>query len=296
MKSAPDFATFAAQYDAGRAQLVWTVLVADLETPVSAMMKLGLDRPGSFLLESVEGGAIRGRYSAIGFDPDVIWRCRGAEAEINRSAISNPERFEPCPGAPLDSLRALIAESRIELPEALPPMACGLFGYMGYDTVRLMERLPDKNPDELGVPDGMFLRPTIMAIFDIVEDSMFVVTPVWPNPAVPARTAYNKACERLSEVAARFERKLEAAHIPEEAPEWIIISLNCSSSGGSTLIITSCAGGVQVPLSAKSRIDQAPTSVTRNVIRPRGSEVETVSISPVGSSMTRSKLSALIIL
>ena len=79
MKTAPEFAKFAATYEAGRAQLVWAVLVADLETPVSAMMKLGLDRPGSFLLESVEGGAIRGRYSAIGLDPDVIWRCRGTK-------------------------------------------------------------------------------------------------------------------------------------------------------------------------------------------------------------------------
>ncbi len=219
MKTAPDFASFAAQYEAGRAQLVWTVLVADLETPVSAMMKLGLNRPNSFLLESVEGGAIRGRYSAIGFDPDVIWRCRGAEAEINRAAVSNPETFERCPGGPLESLRALIAESRIELPEKLPPMASGLFGYIGYDTVRLMERLPNKNPDELNVPDAMFLRPTIMAIFDIVEDSMFLVTPVWPSPAVAPRAAYAKACDRLAEVAARFERKLEAAHVPEEAPE-----------------------------------------------------------------------------
>jgi anthranilate synthase component 1 len=219
MKTSPDFASFTVGYEAGRAQLMWTVLVADLETPVSAMLKLGLSRANSFLLESVQGGAIRGRYSAIGFDPDVIWRCSGANAEINRKAVSQADAFERAPGAPLESLRALIKESRIEIPERLPPMASGLFGYMGYDAVRLMERLPNKNPDQLGVPDGMFLRPTIMAIFDSVEDSVFVVTPVWPSASVSARAAYGRACDRLAEAAARFERKLEVGHAPEEAPE-----------------------------------------------------------------------------
>ncbi len=216
MKPALDFASFASPYEAGQAQLLWTVLVADLETPVSAMLKLGLGRANSFLLESVEGGAIRGRYSAIGFDPDVVWRCRGKTAEINRQALKTPDTFEPCPGPPLESLRALIAESRTDLPEKLPPMASGLFGYIGYDAVRLMERLPDKNPSEIDIPDAMFLRPTIMAIFDIVEDSVFVVTPVWPNPTVPTRKAYNQACDRLREVASRFDRDLKMGHAPEE--------------------------------------------------------------------------------
>ena len=102
MKPALEFASFAGPYEAGRAQLLWTVLVADLETPVSAMLKLGLGRANSFLLESVEGGAIRGRYSAIGFDPDVVWRCRGKTAEINRQALKSSDAFEPCPGPPLE--------------------------------------------------------------------------------------------------------------------------------------------------------------------------------------------------
>ena len=215
MKPSPDPASFAAAYEAGAPQLVWTVLVADLETPVSAMLKIGLGRPNCFLLESVEGGAIRGRYSAIGLDPDVVWRCRGQTAEINRDALRAPDRFEPCAGPPLDSLRALVAESRIPLPERFPPMASGLFGYLGYDTVRLMERLPDSNPDELGVPDAMFVRPTVMAIFDIVEDSLFVVTPVWPRPGVRAAAAYDSARVRLAEVTARFERQLRIARAPE---------------------------------------------------------------------------------
>src|SRR6476660_3701545 len=127
----PDFATFARLYDAGTPQVAWTRLVADLETPVSAMLKLASDRPNSFLLESVEGGATRGRYSIIGCEPDVIWRANGAKAEVNRAPQSDAEAFAPSPLPPLHSLRALLAESAIELPAALPPMSAGIFGYMG---------------------------------------------------------------------------------------------------------------------------------------------------------------------
>src|SRR3546814_3969756 len=128
MLFSPDFESFASVYDAGKPQVVSTKLVADLETPVSAMLKLADGRPNSFLLESVEGGAVRGRYSFIGLKPDLIWRCRGDAAEINRQVRADPEAFEPCPGGALDSLRALVAETRIEIPEHLPPMAAGLYG------------------------------------------------------------------------------------------------------------------------------------------------------------------------
>ena len=120
---------------------MWTTLVADLETPVSAFLKIAGGRPMSFLLESVEGGAVRGRYSIIGLEPDLIWRTVGGRAEINRAARDRHGAFAPCDEAPLAALRALIAESRIELPDALPPMAAGVFGYLGYDMVRLMEEL-----------------------------------------------------------------------------------------------------------------------------------------------------------
>ena len=93
----PDFSDFATRYAAGQAQVLWTTLVADLETPVSAMLKLADGRPNSFLLESVEGGATRGRYSIIGIKPDLVWRCRGAKAEINRRARYEADAFEPCP-------------------------------------------------------------------------------------------------------------------------------------------------------------------------------------------------------
>src|SRR5918994_481940 len=157
MAPRPELAEFIDAYAAGRPQVVWTSLVADLETPVSAMLKLAGGRPYSFLLESVEGGAVRGRYSAIGLKPDLIWRCFGNHAEINRVARHDRAAFAPCPGGALTSLRELIGESRIALPQELPPMAAGLFGFMGYDMVRLMERLPSANPDRLGIPDALFV-------------------------------------------------------------------------------------------------------------------------------------------
>jgi anthranilate synthase component 1 len=204
----PDADAFTRAYEAGRAQVLWCRLVADLETPVSAMLKLADGQPNAFLLESVEGGKTRGRYSIIGLKPDLIWRCRDGKAEINRAARHDAARFEACSGDPLAALRALIAESRIELPAHLPPMAAGLFGYMSYDMVRLMERLPPPKPDGLGVPDAIFLRPTITAIFDSVTGEVLVVTPVWPEKGVEARAAHARGAERLHDVVRDFDRAL----------------------------------------------------------------------------------------
>ena len=143
MQIEPQATAFAKRYARGEAQVVWTTLVSDLETPVSAFLKIAGARPMSFLLESVEGGAVRGRYSIIGLEPDLVWRTVTGRAEINRTAASRqPRDLHACNEAPLAALRALIAESRIELPDMLPPMAAGIFGYLGYDMVRLMEELP----------------------------------------------------------------------------------------------------------------------------------------------------------
>jgi len=181
----PSFDAFRECYDAGKPQLVWSRTVADLDTPVSAFLKVADGRPNSFLLESVEGGAIRGRYSFIGLKPDVIWRCRGDAAEINRHALTDADAFEACSQGSLDSLRALIEECRIpDFPASLPPMGSSLVGYMGYDMVRLMERLPNVPPDPIGAPDGMFVRPTIMLVFDAIGDHVTIVTPVWPKDGV----------------------------------------------------------------------------------------------------------------
>jgi anthranilate synthase component I len=204
----PDFPSFARCYDDGTPQVAWTRLVADLETPVSAMLKLANERPNSFLLESVEGGSTRGRYSIIGCEPDLVWRANGAIAEINRSPQSDPAAFTPARAPTLASLRTLLAESAIALPPELPPMAAGIFGYMGYDTVRLIEHLPAKRTDALGLPDSVLVRPTLIVIFDNVKDEMTVVTPVRPAPGVSAKAAYARATDRLNLVLERLDQPL----------------------------------------------------------------------------------------
>ncbi len=207
MQIEPPQEAFTARYQRGEAQVVWTTLVADLETPVSAYLKLGAAAQ-SFLLESVEGGAARGRYSIIGLESDVIWRAHGNAAEINRNARVMPAAFQPCPEPPLQSLRTLIAESRIALPDNLPPMAAGVFGYIGYDFVRQMEHLPADKPDPIGIPDAVMLRPTLIVIFDTVKDVMTVVTPVRPQTGIDARTALGQAVERLIRVIDLLDRPL----------------------------------------------------------------------------------------
>ncbi len=206
MQTQPDRAAFKAAYEAGRPQVVWTSLIADLETPVSAMLKLAEGKPYSFLLESVEGGAARGRYSIIGLRPDVVWRCFGDRAEINRRVRADRAAFEPTGEPALESLRALVRQSRIDLPPDLPPMAAGLFGHMGYDMVRLMERLPAKNVDRLALPDAVYLRPTLTAIFDNIADRVTIVTPVYPSPEIGADQAFDAALERLADTVSDFER------------------------------------------------------------------------------------------
>ena len=211
MTALPELSAFRETYQAGRPQVVWRVLVADLETPVSAFLKLGNGETHSFLLESVEGGALRGRYSVIGLRPDLVWRCQGQRAWIDRDAQGRSD-FQPCPVAErqgvLDSLRALVAESEIEIPAHLPPMSAGVIGYLGYDVVRLAERLPDANPDEIGVPDGVFMRPTVMAMFDNVNGTLTVVAPVRPRAGLDADAAYAAALARLDQVVECLDRPL----------------------------------------------------------------------------------------
>ncbi len=215
----PTYEEFALAYDKGQAQVVATRLVADLETPVSAMLKLSRNARYSFLLESVEGGAVRGRYSIIGMNPDLIWKVQSKVASLNRQALRDSDGpFETTAQDPLSSLRTLLKESRIKLPEDAPPMAAGVFGYLGYDMVRLMEDLPEPNPDTMGLPDGMMIRPTVMAIFDSVRDEVTVTAPVYPDKSVSARAAYARAGERISEVVDSLDRPIDMTMREADTP------------------------------------------------------------------------------
>ena len=221
----PGFDLFAARYRAGEACLLTARLIADLETPVSAFLKLSAHRRGRcFLLESIEGGASRGRYSMIGLDPDVMFRATAGVAEIARDFLNAPDAFEPCADTPLTALRALIAASRIPgSDETLPPMAAGVFGYLGYDMVREMERLAPAKADPIGVPDSLFMRPTLMVVFDTVRDEISIVTPVRPVEGEDAASAYAKAEARVAGIIATLDGPL--AHAPRPvAPREATIS------------------------------------------------------------------------
>src|SRR5215471_3694076 len=181
MQIEPQATAFAKRYARGEAQVVWTTLVSDLETPVSAFLKIAAARPLTFLLESVEGGAVRGRYSIIGLDPDLIWRTVSGQAEINRTAQHRADSFTPCNREPL---------------------------------VALMEELPQPNPDPIGIPDAVLMRPTIVVVFDSVKDAITVVTPVRPESGVAAEVAFTRASERLSRILDALDAPL--AHAPPD--------------------------------------------------------------------------------
>ncbi len=210
----PDFDTFEERLKKGQSQLVWHVIPADLETPVSALLKLMKLSPYHLLYESVEGGETRARYSIIALDPDVVWRTKDGVIEVNKSFHDEPERFTKEKGTDVfASIRALMKRSKVEIPDQLPPMAAGIFGYMGYDMVRFMEKLPDANPDTIGVPQSIYMRPRITIIFDSAKGEAILITPVWAEnlKGTTAKSLYLTAEARLARVAGLLRGPLPRA-------------------------------------------------------------------------------------
>ena len=207
---------FAKAHDAGRAQIVFRRVVADLETPIGAYLKLSEGRHNTFLLESVQDGATKGRYSMIGFDPDIILKVESGKASINRNVGGDPDAYTPVSTAPLDALRELVAESQADIPEGLPSTAAGIYGYLGYEMVRLMERLPDRHDAGLDLPDALLMRPTMLAVFDTVKDELYLTAPVYVRPGVTARQAWESAQSRIDDATARLGRTLNySAPLPD---------------------------------------------------------------------------------
>lgn len=205
------FQRFSEQYDAGKSQIVWRRIVADLETPVGTYLKLAQGRKHTFLLESVQDGTTRGRYSIIGGQPDVILKVEGGQAAINRSAQIDETTFTDVADRPLDALRALVAESAIEVPAGLPPQSAGIYGYLGYEMVRYMEVLPNSNPDHLQTPEAVLIRPSLLAIFDTLKDELYLTAPVYVRDGVSARQAYEAAEARIDDAIARLSQATPAA-------------------------------------------------------------------------------------
>ena len=215
----PDFDTFARGYNAGENKVVYARLAADMDTPVSLMLKLADAGKNAFMLESVTGGEVRGRYSIVGMNPDLIWECRGTTSRVNRNARFDEDNYETIDTDPLTALRGLIAESKIDLPADLPAASAGLFGYLGYDMIRLVEHLPDVNPDPLGLPDAMMLRPSVVAVLDGVKGDVILVAPAWANSGLSAKAAYAQAAERVMDATRALDRALPAHRTLSDAFE-----------------------------------------------------------------------------
>lgn len=203
ISNAPDLAAVAA-LAAGQPALVWRRRVADTETPVAAALKLIEPGRGDFLLESVEGGAVRGRHSLIGLAPDLVLRAHGEHAEINPRWLDDRTAFSPCVEPTLVALRSLVASCRMEVAPELPRALACLVGYFGYETIGLVERLPTPEVDALGLPDMMFVRPTVILVFDRLADALFLVAPVWPDAGRSPEAIVAAAQERLDATEARL--------------------------------------------------------------------------------------------
>jgi len=197
------------QLEAGQPALVWRRVVADTETPVGAAVKLMVAERGDFLLESVEGGEVRGRYSLLGLDPDLVFRASGDAATINRQWRQDSDAFSQCEKSSLLALRELVEECRIDVPPALPPALACLVGYFGYETIGLVEKLPRAAQSDLELPDMLFVRPTSILVFDGLTEDLFAIAPVWADAAAPKR-ALEAAADRLDENL----RKLAQASAP----------------------------------------------------------------------------------
>ncbi|MEL6840077.1 MAG: anthranilate synthase component I, partial [Pseudomonadota bacterium] len=216
----PEYDSFAKGYEVGENQIVYTRIAADLDTPVSLMLKLSGAGKNAFMLESVTGGEVRGRYSIIGMNPDLIWECRGTTSRVNRDARFDDDAFAPIDDDPLTALRALLAESRIALPPDLPAASAGLFGYLGYDMIRLVEHLPDVNPDPLDLPDALMIRPSVVAVLDGVKGDVILVAPAYIKSGMTARAAYAQAAERVMDAQRALERPMpsETRALADPAP------------------------------------------------------------------------------
>ncbi|NDE90056.1 MAG: anthranilate synthase component I [Alphaproteobacteria bacterium] len=221
MQSQPSSEIFHHLYQSGKAQIVWTSLVSDLETPISAYLKLANSKPYSFLLESVVSGTRKDRYSFIGLNPDIIWKCKRDACSINRNALNDLTTFEKQTIKPIDAVRALMNESRIDIPALSPtftndggfpplPMSAGLFGYLGYDMIRQIEAITDTKPDQLNLDDAILMRPSLIAAFDSIDNRITFITPVYPQKNISANDAYAAAQSRLQQAVTALAQDLPA--------------------------------------------------------------------------------------
>ncbi len=204
-----EFLSFEDKYNNDIAQILWRRVVADLDTPIGAYLKLSAGRKNSFLLESVQGGTAKGRFSMIGLEPDIILKVVRDKVKISRTAPHKSENFAHIDAKPLDALRDLVNESQALVPKGLPSTAAGIYGYLGYDMVRHMETLPDDNPDDMGQADSILMRPTLLAVFDTLKDELYLTAPVYVKEGISAKQAWETAQNKIDDANIRLSKNIE---------------------------------------------------------------------------------------
>ncbi len=202
----PSRQEFKAKAGQGNLIPVYTEVYADLETPVSAYLKLRRGE-NTFLLESVEGGTQVGRYSFLGRDPSIIFEARGQRVSIRRgSQVTKIETTNP-----LEELKKLTQEFVPVSDPTLPPFAGGAVGYIAYDAVRQLESLPETNPDDLDVPDMLFMFTDTIVAFDNVSHKLTVMHNLQARPGDNLDLLYDQATGVLQQILADLRNPLVEA-------------------------------------------------------------------------------------
>ncbi|MEQ8559539.1 MAG: anthranilate synthase component I [Henriciella sp.] len=194
-------------------QLIVRRRIGDIETPVSAMLKLGPEAPGSFLFESIHGGERLGRYSFVGVDPLKWFRIRDGRAET--ASTPDFDDAQPVEGEPIEALRNFAVKARAETEvEGLPPMASGAFGYVGYDMIRYVEPVEINARDDLHVPDALLLIPGVVIIFDHLYQEMLLVGRTDGDDTAAAQRRLDAVEEALEKIAPVTPRDRVADTLP----------------------------------------------------------------------------------
>ena len=194
-------------------QIVYTKFSADLDTPVSLMLKLAKDEDNSFLLESVTGGEIKGRYSVIGMKPDLIWKCNLEKSKINRNVLEQESSFTVQTDPPIIALKSLIKESYFKIPSDLPAMSAGLFGYLSYEMINLIKKISSNlHKKDLGLADSILFRPSIIIIIDNVKGEIVAVNPIYANNKnhikYTSKDLYDRSKKKLIQIIKQISKPL----------------------------------------------------------------------------------------
>jgi anthranilate synthase component 1 len=192
-------------YNSEKPQIIQKELIADTETPISSLIKLSADEKYSFLLESVEGGDQRGRFSLLGCDPDIIWEVKDNEVKV-KSLDKNLD-LSFLSKKPIESLKQLINFSKINRDLSQPPFPT-VVGYFGYPMIQFMEKINIQNHDEINIPDAIMIRPKLVAVFDNIKDTINIMTSVYPNKNMKAEEALKNSEEYIDQAINKLNKDI----------------------------------------------------------------------------------------